>query len=239
MDQGAMALLIGDGNSRGIVRPPQVQPSQNLQNYRIRATVHPNGSLKGKGADLTKGSRCPSLRNMFEQEGRRLNIFEGMFRRYHPSARIPSVKFSDLENLESDIEINFDFVIPDYARKRGGELQFQPSLLQQGLVRRYAPLSSRELPMELSAPWKRQQSTEIKLPKGAQCLYIPAKLEMKSKFGVYRYELKLKGNALELTDELSLNALKIEVAEYQAFRTFCQKVDEKRIEQVRIRLPKF
>ncbi|MBI2193751.1 MAG: DUF3857 domain-containing protein [Planctomycetes bacterium] len=237
MDRGALALRIGSEGDGEIRRPPAATPADNRIGIDVQAVLGPGGQLSGKGVEVATGSHCPRLRELYQKSGGHQEIFEGILRRHQPGARVTKVGLSNLKDMESPVRLEFEFRIPDFARARGREMQFQPGLFRQDMVQRYAPQSKRALPLEVFSPWLMEQRVRITLPEGIQWMHVPAEVDWSGKFGSYRYRVLAQDGALAVEEQLVLQALQVAPAEYTEFRDFCQKVDEKRNESVRFQLP--
>jgi len=237
MDRGALALLIGADERQVLRRPPLSKPADSLLFLDLKCTLSPDGQLKGKGVEKATGSHCPQFRNTYKQQSRQRVLFEAMLRRFHPTARAPKVRFSDLGNLESPINISFEFAIPLYAKARKGELLFTPTMFPQSLARRYAALSKRELPLNMYVPWSREIRLRIDLPKQAEILHLPESTREVNRFGEFHFEAKKENNAVAVREHVSLNGVLVSPEEYPAFRDFLRKIDEKLSEGARVRLP--
>ena len=238
MDRGALALLIGTDGKGGLRTPPESAPSDNRVALDVGAALDAKGLLKGKGKEAVVGTHCPQFRQAYRQNTRHQIVFEGLFRRYHPSARVTKMKVSDLDDLEKPINLDFEFAVPLYAKVKQGEMLFAPSLLQDRLVRRYAALSKRTMPLRLFTPWSQVLKFQIKLPDGCEVLHLPSAGELKTEFGSFSFSLASEKQTLTVRTEVSLNRMLVSPEQYPAFREFCQKVDEKLSETVRVRLKK-
>jgi tetratricopeptide (TPR) repeat protein/transglutaminase-like putative cysteine protease len=237
MNRGALALLIGPNQQDALRTPPLSKAAENRIALDIKAVLLPGGELKGKGKEHVTGSHCPQFRYAYKQPTRERIIFEGMFRGFHPGSKVSEAKFSNLDDLEKPVDVDFEFSIPLFAQARENELLWTPTLFPQQLVRQYAPLSKRELPLNLYVPWSRVLDLRIELPEGAEVLYLPRSAQETSKFGEFSFDVKAEKSAVVVREEVSMNGQIVPPEEYPGFRDFLHRIDDKLSENARIRLP--
>ncbi len=236
MDRGALCLRVSPEATKGLERPPLSKPEENNLHYELRCKLTAKGELSGAGQLKVTGTHCPAYRNAYKRGARQRIVFEGNFRRYHPSTRVTKAKFTGLDDLESPVKSEFTFNIPRFGRVQQGQLLLAPTLLHEALMQRYATLNKRKLPLELLYSFSKDMNIEIVLPENAKVLHIPGKLDLKTDYGHFKFEASADKKLLKINQSITLIGQLIQPDAYPAFREFCQTIDEKLRELIRLKV---
>ncbi|MDA1138070.1 MAG: DUF3857 domain-containing protein [Planctomycetota bacterium] len=236
MDRGALCLRISPEGTKGLQRPPLSKPKENNLNYEMHCKLSPTGELAGDGKLMVLGTHCPAYRDTYKQEARQRIVFEGNFRRYHPSTRLGKAKFFGLDDLESPVKAEFTFSIPRFGRVQQGQLLLATTLLHESLMQQYAALNKRELPLEILYSFSKEMHIEIVLPENAKVLHIPSNLDLKTDYGHFIFEASADEKLLKINQSFELIGQLIQPDAYLAFREFCQTIDEKLQDLIRLKV---
>jgi hypothetical protein len=93
------------------------------------------------------------------------------------------------------------------------------------MVRTWAPLSARRRDIRIFALSTQENETVVKLPPGAKVLSAPRAAGGQSPFGFYKVDVETTGNVVRVKTTVAITRPRIGVAEYGAFRAFCEQAD--------------
>jgi len=131
---------------------------------------------------------------------------------------------SDLSNNEEAVKIKVRALAPGFARNEGDSLSM-PVTSGFRLTPNFASLSQRRQPVELIAFTTIDDTYRIKLPPGAKVVSAPVPVEQTSPFGSYSVKVEQTRGEVIVKSKLSVKVPRIEPADYQAWKRFCEEAD--------------
>ena len=152
-----------------------------------------------------------------------------------PSSELLEFEFSNLKDLEKDVWYSYKVKAPNYATKNDdGSLSFKSFFAGYGLTNNYANLSERKYDLVVDFPWTGTKTVKYKLPEGYWIVETPEDFRRESDFAFCEITYKRSEEGITVAVKFIMKVDRITVEQYQNFREFCQLVDEKQNEKIRI-----
>jgi len=233
-DQGAMALTVNLNGHATLRRIPVTLPMENYTHRIVRAEVQPDGRIVFSGSAYTRGEDAPGLRREYEVAGRQLNTMRANLAQVYPRVQVDSVHVEGAHDLERDINLQFSGSLDTFAGRN--VLALIPSWMPHQYVSSLAPLNSRTQELQLPAPWTTEEELHFNIPEGAAIERVPTDWTYNTPFGAASIRYQFDGRELVVTTSVQFLKLRIEPAEYGAFREFCQKVEKAFHEQITVHM---
>ncbi len=235
-DQGVMALLVDGRGEARLVRTPVYTPERNWQRITSVLTLHPDGGGTLQSTQEMQGPDAPSLRQQLEAEATRVERVEDLLRERYPGVRVTRVTTGDLTDLEAPARLEYEATVSQVGTRQGADLLLSaaPPI---DLTRRYASRSTRTHDLIVGIPSRVEHARTVRLPAGATVSDLPPAVALESPFGRFELRVEAAGQTLRVHRLLTLTRDRIPPAEYPAFRSFCQSVDEALVRRVTVRMP--
>ncbi len=169
------------------------------------------------------GERAPEYRRAYASTVGQKSAFEAAWSRSYPGLSVRSLSFSDLNQLERPVEMDFTLEAPKLALQPN---QFRPFGVVSGYLETYAPLSRRQFDLLLSFPFVTRFRYHCVAPAGER-FTPPPDVHLAGKFGSLdvAYVVGSDGS-LTVSGALALEAVRIAPASYADFRDFLRRVDQ-------------
>jgi tetratricopeptide (TPR) repeat protein len=230
-NQGVEALVFTDDGQMVFMRTPVEPPDRSLSEYHIDLRLAEDGAAKVNFTWKAAGQFATSLRQAFEAEGLRRQRLEQFANYVYPGSRVTAVKFSDLENRDLPVEINFQFEAPNVGQISGTKMILRPKELLQ-LTQNYADKSERTYDI-----WTPFTSTQrfvetYHLPKGYKVDSAPEAAKQESEWMDYELKVSRKKRSVQVERELAVKTLDIPKASYDDVRAFCIEADKHQKEPI-------
>jgi hypothetical protein len=233
-------LTIGEGGNWSFVSSPIDPAGRNGGTYQTELTVRADGSTTGTRRLDAVGLYNVSLRNAYENRGKIKERLEASLGGRFPGSSVNSWEVSDLDTVDENEWVRFEFSIPEYARRSGDEVSFQPILFPFEFSRSYAVLDERRRDLViddgLATRWFREQTAIVHIPEGYRPVSVPEAARLETPFGKAETEWSVRGTEIEHKCRIEWQAVRVTPREYPKFREFCRELD--RIEQERVVLVK-
>jgi len=222
-DRGAQ-VLVADSAGGKFMRIPQATPRENLIEQRFTAKVERSGAGTILLHDVRHGQFAPGYRQLAETPGQ--------FERYmkeHAAKRFNGAELEKLELAPPDEQgpmwIKSTMKVPALATQSGERKAIPAALDLLNLSQRYASDTKRKCDLELYFPWERKTEIVYELDKGLKIASLPEEAEITGPFGTYRRKFTRKNETLVLQEEFVQARHRVPVAEYEAFKSFCNRID--------------
>ena len=141
-----------------------------------------------------------------------------------PGADIQTVDAGDLENVEAPVQIHAKGKVPAFGRRDRDMLSI-PIGPREHMVRDYATLSQRRLDLRLGAQTTTETEYTIKIPANAKVAAMPGANNLPSPFGTFQVAVDQIPGGVRVKTTLTMTKTRIPVAEYAAFRKWCETID--------------
>ncbi|HVP13192.1 MAG TPA: tetratricopeptide repeat protein [Phycisphaerae bacterium] len=230
-NQGIEVMVFKDDGQMVFMKTPVDSPAQSVSQYHIDLQLAANGSAKAKFTWDTTGQFASSMRQAFEAEGLRRQRLEQFANYVYPGSRVTSVKFSDLENRDLPVKIEFDFDAPNVGQVSGDKMMLRAKEMLQ-LTQSYADRTDRTYDI-----WNAYTATQrfvetYHLPKGFRVESMPEPTRSQTDWLDYELKVVQDEDSLEIRRELSVKALEIPKAAYDKVREFCVDADKHQREPI-------
>jgi hypothetical protein len=233
-DQGAMALVVASDGSSSLRQVPITRPEDNYTRRTVRAVLADDGTISFKGETYTRGEDAPGLRREYEVTERQRDSVRNSLAQVFPSVHVDDVRVRDGNDHEHAVNVDFSGTIDNFAGQKTASLA--TSWMQRSYVQPLAPLASRTQELNLPAPWTTEEELHFQLPRGSQVTSLPSNTELNTQFGTARIRYERHGREIVIRTSLEFRALRIEPADYTAFRDFCSSVERAFRQQVKVNL---
>ena len=223
MDRGALALQVNEGNAR-LVRLPDPPASDSVSVHKVDATLAPDGSAQLDWKADVSGVEASEWRVRFHADATRKVRVQQMIASILPGSEVTAVEPGSFEDVEQPVALHVRGKVPQLARPDGEGLDV-PMGRKEHMVRDFAGLSSRKLDVRLYAQWTQTDDWTVHLPPGARVSSAPQASKAQSPFGSYAVEVESSPGVVKMKTTVALTKTRIGVAEYPAFRAWCEQVD--------------
>ncbi|MGH7271332.1 MAG: DUF3858 domain-containing protein, partial [Polyangiaceae bacterium] len=223
MDRGAMALQINEGDAK-LVTLPEPPAAESVSAHRMDATVAPDGSAQIDWQAQISGVEASAWRARFHAVATRKERIERMMAALLPGSEVSAVEAGDLDDVEQDVSLRVRVRVPQLARAEGDAFTL-PIGPREHMVRAYATLATRTMPVRMLAQWTESDDWTVHLPAGEKVRSLPAATSGSSPFGSYAVKTANLGGAIRVRTTVTLVKTRISPSEYPAFRAWCEEVD--------------
>jgi cellulose synthase operon protein C len=233
-DQGAPVMVVSK-DKREFRKTPVLGPETNINNDAYNIALDEDGGILIEGRRDLKGQLCAYYRRQYQEEKTRKQTLEKNWRQNVPNAEIQELEFSDLKDIEKDVYYTYRIKAPNFAEKNDdGSMLLKSFFGGYELTKTYASLSERKYDLVLDFPWVGTKTMKYKLPNGYKVTETPENFHQDAPFAScdITYEKGEQGIAISM--KLVIKTDRIPVAQYQEFRKFCELLDEKQNEKIRI-----
>jgi tetratricopeptide (TPR) repeat protein len=227
MDRGAIALQINEGKPK-LVRLPVAPPEASVVRRRLEATIGADGAAQFAADSTVSGAFASQWRQRYLAEAARheraTRDLSDDLGPVELAAGKAGVEVNDLEDVEAPVHLRTKGRAPTFARREGETLSL-PAGPGGRLVADLAALSTRNHDVALRALTTRDEEWTLKLPAGAKVVAAPEAKEVDSPYGRFSVKVEASGGKVVVHTTLALKKARVPVAEYAAFRTFCEAAD--------------
>ncbi len=223
MDRGALAILVNEGKPK-LVRLPQPSEAESVSKKTIVATVNVDGSADLEWSLRVTGAKASSFRQRFHAKATQKARLSEELAGEWPRLEVRAVTSSDLDDIEQPVSLGVRAKTPTFAR-RNGQRVTMPIGPRERMVRAYATLSARSMPLRIAPLVTDETETKLELPPGASLVETPRTAQGSSPFGSYRVDVDVSGTTVRVRTSVTITKPRISASEYGAFRAFCEQID--------------
>ncbi len=223
MDRGALALQINQGKPK-LVHLPDPPASASVTTRKMEAVLASDGSAQIDWRASVTGVNAPSWRVRYHAESLRKDRLQEDLASDLPGASLLSVDANDLENVEVPAQIHGRGKVPAFGRRDADTMSI-PIGSREQMVRAYAPLSQRHLDVRLSSQTTSETDYTLKIPPGSKISAMPGASTLPSPFGNFSVAIDPVAGGVHVKTTIALTKTRIPVAEYAAFRKWCEAID--------------
>jgi len=222
-EQGSWALLVA-GESGSLIRVPVTPVEGNFLERQIQAHLAADGSLAATIQENANGRWASGYRGEFRSLSR--TDYQKVIERWI-SAGVTAAKINKVEPRDDRdsgrFNLDVDFTAPSYGQVMQERLMiFKPAIVSR---RDALPLTDlkRKQPVVLTAN-AYSETLHLQLPAGFAVDELPDPMKLDTSFGSYAINYEVKGNELLFTRKLVQKAGTIPVEQYNAVRSFFEKI---------------
>ena len=234
-------ILPEPGEEPALVQTPSEEQNQDGRTLALDLAVDAEGLAAGEGRDEHLGFEAASLKDSLEKmdKDHRKQGVEAMLSR--------GLRGVALEGLQTERESEAGGsgtlvyrLKAQLGRKEGRDLALPASALPARLTRRWAQKAERTLPLLFDAAENQTLLLSVRLPQGYHLEQPPRPVEVRSRFGLYRWSAQEEAGPagapakVVLREELRLPLQRIAPADYPAFVQFVRAVDAAQEAELRV-----
>lgn len=223
MDQGAQALIVKDGGEAEFLTLPVDKPEQNLMRREISVDLRGEQPVS-RGKIVAHGQNAAYYRQTLEDRRRRDEVFEEQLADVYPGATLKSARYSDLNQLERPVEIEFEFEGGELVRESAAQSFVYAYGSPRDLLGAYARQASRTQDLSIRLPFINHTTMRYLLPPEKDFSDIPADTSVQSPFGVAEISYRLKDDELQVDIRYGISTQRISAADYPEFRRFVARM---------------
>lgn len=224
MDLGARVLVVADGEGRVMqIADAVAVDNADVNDFVLDLTADGGGRLRYTARPT--GQRAVPMREFLgSQPGRREELLERRLGRLFGEVRIEELDTSDVDDLDTPVEVTAAATVTRAADPRGDRLALR-AVPETSDLQRLASAPERRLPLLLGTPRSERETTRYRLPDGFGAEELPAPVELRESFGSFTLHWSLRDGEVVAERNLTLSTPRIEPEEYPAFRRFASQVD--------------
>jgi cellulose synthase operon protein C len=224
-DQGTIALHIDRGGG-GLRTTPILPASNNITRRTARWSLAADGQGKVSEEIRVAGDAASSWRSHYQVADQRRQSYEKGWNAAVGGAKVLKLDMRDLDDLERPVTATAELQVQSLARQDGaGKLSLALGGRELGGVGSLARLSTRRQPLGLEYAWRLEEQLRIVPPSGWRVTVSPTTAKISSPFGTFSRQVRQQGAELEVTQVLQLDRVRVEPADYPAFRAFVLRID--------------
>jgi transglutaminase-like putative cysteine protease/tetratricopeptide (TPR) repeat protein len=223
MDRGALALQVNQGKPK-LVHLPDPPATASVTTRKMEAVLSADGTAQIDWRATVTGVNAPSWRVRYHAESLRKDRLQEDLASDLPGASLTSVDAGDLENVEAPAQIHARGRVPAFARRDQDTLDV-PVGPRETMVRSYASVSQRHADVRLSAQTTNETEYTIKIPAGSKISAMPGTTTLPSPFGNFSLAVDPIAGGVHVKTTIVISKTRIAVAEYAAFRKWCEAID--------------
>jgi len=223
MDRGALALQVNEGHPK-LVHLPDPPASESVTTRTVEAVLANDGSATMSYKAHVTGVTAVSWRARYHAEATRKQRLQEDLGSEYAGLEVQQATANDLEDVEIAPEVKVTAKVPTFGRKDAGTLSV-PVGPSSYLVREYASLSQRKLDIRLRAQSTSVSDHVVKIPAGSKVLTSPVATSGTTPFGNYSVTVDNASGVVHVKTTVAITKTRISVAEYPAFRAFCESAD--------------
>jgi transglutaminase-like putative cysteine protease len=223
MDRGALALQVNEGKP-SLVHLPDPPASASVSSHKVDVALGADDSATIDWRTEIVGVEASEWRARFHAQATRKQRAQQLLGSMLPGTEVSAVEAGNLEDVEQKVTMRVRGKVPQFARVEG-DLLSVPLGRREHMVRDFAPLAERRESTRLYAQWTQLDEWVVKLPPGAKTRSLPTASSETGPFGSYSLEVEGNATSIRVKTSVTLTKTRIGVAEYPAFREWCEKVD--------------
>lgn len=222
-EQGSFALLVA-GEAGQLLRMPTMPPEASAFDRQAEVVLTSEGSITATVRERASGQAAADFRRQFRglSSAGYWKMIEGWVSYGATGAKVSRVAPKD-NNEGGRFDLDVDFTAINYAQ-----------LMQNRLLVFKPAIVSRQESLSLTEPTRKHpvvlesrafsETVRVKLPAGFEVDELPDPLKLDASFGSYNTTYAVKDGELVFTRTLAQRAGSIPAAQYQAVRSFFERI---------------
>jgi hypothetical protein len=224
MDRGALALQVNEGKPK-LVHLPDPPASENVAARSLDAVIDANGGAALDWKIDVSGSQASTWRARYHAEGTRKERIQEDLGRDFAGLEVSQIEVNDLDNVELTPQLHLKGKAPQFARKEGERWSI-PAGPSEHMVHEYAELANRKLDVRIFSQATTVSDWTLHVPASMKVETLPdAHPLVTTPFGSVSVEVSSEGQVVHAKTTVTMTKTRISVAEYPAFRAWCESVD--------------
>lgn len=224
--QGKEALVAMGKDSFSIKKVPTVPPTENL--FQDRAVVALQGNdVKGTSQATISGYGKSDLFYQLEKatnETKQFELYNRVLRKGNNSFLVTKFAEENKYSYDTDFQVDYDFVIPNYAKALGDEIYLNLNLKKPLLNVRTSP--DRVFPMEHEYMDAVRFETLFDIPEGYAVDYLPEGVTVSSDYLDSSIVYERVGNQIKHTHTFELKTLILDTEAQKVVNDLIRQVEQ-------------
>lgn len=230
---GTKALRISDDGDI-FMEIPEPASEQDQLVTRWTGDVSAEGEISAVLEESYSGSLAGAIRRV--EETYTLQQWTQFLER-NLNYSIPGAAVSGLEILNSDdykkpVVLKYLFTASRFARREGDYLRVGKLMGRNNMIRRYAAIPGRFIPLLMPNPMSRRVETILRFPKGSTIKDTPQPLKQFAPQGRFEVTVTEEGELLHMTRTIHLPIQRVQPEAYQSFQNLCRAIDQNEIHEI-------
>ncbi|MEM1338400.1 MAG: DUF3857 domain-containing protein [Bacteroidota bacterium] len=224
--QGKEALVAMGKDSFSIKKVPMVAAIENLFEDKTVVTLD-DSDLKGKSQATISGYGKSDLFYQLEKatnKTRQLELYNRVFRKGNNSFQVTQFTEGNKYSYDKDFEVDYDFVIPNYAKRLGDEIYLNLNLKKP--LRNVRTRADRVFPFEHEYMDAVAFETIFDIPEGYVVDYLPEGITVSCDYLDSSIRYELVGNQIKHTHTFQLKALVLDIEAQKEVNALVRKVEQ-------------
>jgi hypothetical protein len=222
-EQGSLALIMA-GDSGGLTRMPMLSPELSQLDRQASVVLNSDGSITANLKEKSTGQTAVNERRIFRKlsTAEYKGAIENWVTRGATAAKISKLLPAD-DAASGRFDLDVDFTAGAYAQSMQDRLLiFKPAIVSRR-ESLFLTEAKRNHAVVLDA-YSFNETVSVKLPAGFAVDELPDAVKLDAPFGSYQTSYEVKGGELLFTRTLAQRAGTIPVDQYQAVRTFFERI---------------
>ncbi|HYG74451.1 MAG TPA: DUF3857 domain-containing protein [Planctomycetota bacterium] len=222
-DQTAQVLAVNSAGGK-FLKVPGSEAKDNVIQQQFTVKVERSGAATVQIQDYRHGQFAPAYRQLAESPGQYERYMKDYAARRFNGAEVEKLEFAP-PHEQGAMWMKTSLKVSALATQSGERKTLPATLDGFFLSPRFAAQTKRRHDLELHYPWMRKMEIVYQLEAGLKVVSVPEDVEIVEPFGRYSRKIKHAEGGLTIQENFELSRQRIAVAEYEAFRLFCNRVD--------------
>src|SRR6185437_14001127 len=225
-EQDNYGLLVGDQGGE-LIHLPVAPPELNRINRTAQIKLLPDGSIKGEVKEVRTGTQAAEGREQFANQtmADRKKALERFLGAMLGNFQLDSVEAENLDDIDKDLIIHYNFTADHYAKNAGPLLLVRPRVLGEKLGA-LDGTKPRLYPYDFGAPTLQTDVFEFNLPEGYKVDELPEATKADFAFGDYESKIEDSGSTLKYSRQYEIKATSIPASKIGELKSFFHQINQ-------------
>jgi hypothetical protein len=225
-EQDNYGLLVSDQGGE-LIHLPVAPPELNRINRTAQIKLLPDGSIKGEVKEIRTGTQAAEGRQQYANQtmADRKKALERFLGAMLGNFQLDSVDAENLDDIDKDLIIHYNFTADHYAKNAGPLLLVRPRVLGEKLGA-LDGTKPRLYPYDFGAPTLQTDVFEFNLPDGYKIDELPEATKADFAFGDYESKIEDSGGTLKYSRQYEIKATSIPASKIGELKSFFHQINQ-------------
>lgn len=225
-EQDNYGLLVSDQGGE-LIHLPVTSPDLNRINRTAQIKLLPDGSIKGAVKEVRTGTQAAEGRQQYANQtmADRKKALERFLGAMLGNFQLDSVEAENLDDIDKDLIIHYNFTADHYAKNAGPLLLVRPRVLGEKLGA-LDGTKPRLYPYDFGAPTLQTDVFEFNLPDGYKVDELPEATKADFAFGDYESKIEDSGSTLKYSRHYEIKATSIPASKIGELKSFFHQINQ-------------
>lgn len=235
-DEGVEVLIVSYDGNVFTKRTKESSAEDNVFNAKYVFKVRKNEpTVKTKGFYEVSGQEASLIRNSLQNDEKRKELLEKKISKVFPSTKINEATFSNLNDLNSEVEISFEGEFNGVIKPISSNMITIPTWLgDTSISPSFAPTNERKYDLVVSYPFIERYEVTYIFENGLR-YNIPSEKLVQSEFGKFSRRVEKDENSLKIVSEFVLTTRRVPKEKYREFKDFLNTIDKILSERIEVK----